>query len=160
MEFGNYAAFTTMAQFYETSERLAVSGSDKNGFAVLAGRNEEKINIVISNYEIPAEQMLRNYAPENPNPVMDGNKFSIPGVANWTLPVARVLTYENNAGYNLTVNNIPFDADEVVVETYRVDADSVLELVDTVTLPVTGGVVEISSELATYTADLLVITAK
>lgn len=160
VEFGNYAAFTTMAQFYETSERLAVSGSDKNGFAVLAGRNEEKINIVISNYEIPAEQMLRNYAPENPNPVMDGNKFSIPGVANWTLPVARVLTYENNAGYNLTVNNIPFDADEVVVETYRVDSDSVLELVNTVTLPVTDGVVEISSELATYTADLLVITAK
>ncbi len=160
VEFGNYAAFKTMAQFYETPERLAVSGSDKNGFAVLAGKSDEKINIVISNYEIPAEQMLRNYAPENENPMMDGNKFSIPGVANWTLPTARVLTYENNAGYNLTVNNIPFDTDEVVVETYKVDADSVLELVNTVTTTVVDGTVEISSDLATYTADLLVITAK
>ena len=31
---------------------------------------------------------MRNYPPENPNPMMDGNKFSIPDVANWSLPQA------------------------------------------------------------------------
>ena len=151
-----YVAFKTISQLYG-ADRLKVTGADKNGFAVIAGAVEDSIKVVISNYEIPADQMLRNFMPENQNPMMDVNKMSIPGVANWTLPVARVLTYKNNAGYNLTINNVPYTG-EVTVEKYKVDTENNMDLVDTFAATVNeDGSLEISSELAVYTADLLVI---
>lgn len=104
----------------ETSNRLTVSGADKNGFAVLAGVNEEdQMNVLISNYEVPTRQMLSNNTDESHNPFIVDNKFTppvVPPVASWSLPLARVMTYANNDGYNLLIDDVPFDTANVIVE--------------------------------------------
>lgn len=150
--------YKAVGEMNETENRLETTGGDKNGMAVMAGINDEEdqINILISNYEIPASQMLSNDPSESGNPMIQDNKLSIPGVANWSLPVARVMNYANNDGYNLTVNDIPYDTDTVVVETYRIDPGNNLNLIDSEEIPVDeNGSVELSSALSTYSVDLL-----
>ena len=150
--------YKAMGEMNETENRLAVTGGDKNGMAVMAGINDsdDQINVLISNYEIPASQMLAN--SESHNPMIKDNKLSIPGVANWSLPIARVLTYENNAGYNLTVTDVPYDTANVVVEQYRIDNDNNLDLISTTKVPISeDGTVELSNALNTYSVDLLSI---
>ena len=150
--------YKAMGQMNQTENRLAVTGGDKNGMAVMAGINdtEDQINVLISNYEIPTSQMLAN--SESHNPMIKDNKLCIPGVANWSLPIARVLTYENNAGYNLTVTDVPYDTANVVVEQYRIDNDNNLDLINTVKVPVSeDGSVVLSNALNTYSVDLLSI---
>ena len=152
--------YKAVGEMNETENRLDTTGGDKNGMAVMAGINneEDQINILISNYEIPASQMLSNDPSESNNPMIQDNKLSIPGVANWSLPVARILTYENNEGYNLTVNDIPYDTANVVVEKYRVDPDHNLDLIETETVPLSDeGTITLSNELNTYNVDLLKI---
>lgn len=143
--------YKAMGQMNQTENRLAVTGGDKNGMAVMAGINdtEDQINVLISNYEIPTSQMLAN--SESHNPMIKDNKLCIPGVANWSLPIARVLTYENNAGYNLTVTDVPYDTANVVVEQYRIDNDNNLDLINTIKVPVSeDGSVVLSNALNTY----------
>lgn len=150
--------YKAMGQMNQTENRLAVTGGDKNGMAVMAGINdtEDQINVLISNYEIPTSQMLAN--SESHNPMIKDNKLCIPGVANWSLPIARVLTYENNAGYNLTVTDVPYDTANVVVEQYRIDNDNNLDLINTIKVPVSeDGSVVLSNALNTYSVDLLSI---
>ncbi len=148
--------YKAVSEMNETSQRLETTGGDQNGLAVLAGINDssDQINILISNYEVPTSQMLSN--SESGNPMIVDNKLSIPGVANWSLPVARILTYANNSGYNLTVTDIPFDTATVIVEQYRIDSDSNLELINTISVPVDeDGNAVLSSELSIYNVDLL-----
>ena len=150
--------YKAMGEMNDTENRLAVTGGDKNGMAVMAGINDrdDQINVLISNYEIPTSQMLSN--AESHNPMIKDNKLCIPGVANWSLPIARVLTYENNAGYNLTVTDVPYNTANVVVEQYRIDNDNNLNLINTTKVPVSeDGTVVLSNALSTYSVDLLSI---
>ncbi len=150
--------YKAVGEMNETENRLAVTGGDKNGMAVMAGINDsdDQINVLISNYEIPASQMLAN--SESHNPMIKDNKLCIPGIANWSLPIARVLTYENNAGYNLTVTDVPYDTANVVIEQYRIDSDNNLDLISTTKAPISeDGTVVVSNALDTYDVDLLSI---
>ncbi|MCI1653717.1 MAG: hypothetical protein LKI32_02285 [Lachnospiraceae bacterium] len=153
-------ALKASSSMEETDNRVKTAGGDKNGFGVIAGINDNKnqINILMSNYEIPASSMLSNGLA--PNPMIKDNKMCIPNVANWTLPIARVLTYENNAGYNLTVKNIPFNTKNVVVEQYRLDANNNLKLVNSKKVDLSGdGTITLSNALAAYKTDLLKVKA-
>ena len=150
--------YKAVSEMNETPLRLAATGGDKNGMAVLAGRNDSgnQMNILVSNYEIPTSQMLSN--AESGNPMIKDNKLQIPNVANWSLPVARIMTYANNAGYNLTVKDIPYNTKNVVVEQYRLDSAKNLELVSTKKVPVNADkTITLSNALNTYCVDLLKI---
>lgn len=161
----SYYAYRLNNEMNETDNRLSVSGADKNGFAVLAGLNNagDQINVLISNYEIPAKQMLSNNTDESGNPFIVDNKFTPPvdpPVASWTLPLARVMTYANNEGYNLTIRDVPFDTVNVVVEQYRSNEEYDLELISTTKIPVNAdGSVTLSNELQIYSVDLLKVKA-
>ncbi len=167
--------FKAMSQMNETKNRLAVTGADKNGFAVLAGENDDadQINILLSNYEMQPSEMLSNDdamrrgaraqgLPEEVIqaniPFIDGDDFYEPsGVAVWTMPKARVLTYNNNKGYNLTVNNIDYTTKYAMVEQYRLDANSNLDLVNTTVAEIKDGTITLSNEFTINKVDLLKI---
>ena len=157
-------AFKAVSCMNETNNRLSVSGTDKNGFAILAGKDDtdEKINVLISNYQTQPIEMYPNDSCKTGivGKLIQNNDFAHPeGVATWTLPVARVMTYANNNGYNLTVNNLPFDTFNVNVEQYRIDADNDLDLIATTKIPVNkDGSITLSNNLSVYGVDLLTIT--
>ena len=154
-------AFRALNYLNETPERLCTSGGDKNGFAVLAGRNEEKINILISNYQIPTAEMFPNNTTVAGivGELVVNNDFAHPeGVATWTLPPARVLTYHNAEGYHLTVKNLPEGKDTVTVEVYRIDQDHDFEQIAMEEAAVNeDGSITISRELHNDSVDLITI---
>lgn len=114
------AAFAAVGTLTRTPLRLATRGGDDQGFAVEAGRGRHgQVRVLISNYEIPAEDM-------GPLP-FPNNEFSIPGVATFTLLDRRTVTYQDNAGYDLTVDRL---SGRSLVSRYRVDAGHDLTLVD------------------------------
>jgi len=116
-----YAAVGSLAR---TPLRLATTGGDGNGLAVEAGRSwsdRGQINVVISNYEVPA-------ADQGPFPpfIVD-NVFAIPGIGTFTLLPRRAVTYADNGGYDLTIKHVSNGA---LVSRYRVDDSHNLTLID------------------------------
>lgn len=101
-------ALVALGQMKDTPVRLAVTGSDLNGFAVQAGRSQDgkELNVLISNYEVPAN--LRG-------PRVGGDKLA--GFIN-VLP-RRDLSYQKNRGFNLKIANL--NPDKLYrVERYRI----------------------------------------
>ncbi|MBN2312219.1 MAG: hypothetical protein JXR94_24785 [Candidatus Hydrogenedentes bacterium] len=96
-------AFRATGLMLDTPERLAVDGADTQGLAVLAGRSpgREAVQILIANYEI------RPVASRRP--------------MHAALTPRENIRYRDNRGYALSVENLPWGAqDEFVVSRYRV----------------------------------------
>jgi hypothetical protein len=156
---GNYFkpayAFLAAGKMLSTPQRLALSGADTFGFAALAGRSADgnTVQILISNYEIPANYKLRPMnAPENAVPknifVPDFSKFK-------SLPARKAIHYENNRGYHLVVENLPWGKAPFTVERYRLTASEDFRLVQKA--PVTGGVFDQSSSLPPPALELIIL---
>jgi len=100
-------------------ELLRTSGSDDAGFAVMAGRSNDRrtVQVLISNYEIAAKSL---------GPRANGDVLQIPDIMDVTMPPRRSLTYHDNGGYDLTVR-VP--AGGHLVTRYRItDKDNYVEV--------------------------------
>lgn len=130
--------------------KLATSGQDQQGFAVLAGCKSDatEVRILVSNYQIPSADL---------GPLTGGNDEVVPNVGTLTLLDRRSITYENNAGYAVTIDNLPWGTGACTVRQYRIDASNNLALVDTVQR--SGASFVFSAGLPAPGVDLLVISA-
>lgn len=149
-------AYEAVGRLNRTPLRLATTGGDENGLAVEAGRSwwrRGQINVLISNYEIPAADQ----GPFPDPPVVDDN-FTIPGIGTFTLLPRRAVTYADNDGYDLTVNHVPAGGRGVVVSRYRVDDSDNLTLVDQTVQR--GSTVHLSAALPAPAVELVVISPK
>jgi hypothetical protein len=142
-------AFEAVGTLNQTPIRLHAGGSDQNGFAVLAGctHTTHQIRVLIGNYEIP---------PQVQGPIPGGNVQTIPGIATFTWPDRRSVTYANNRGYNLTIDNLPSGNDEYIVKRYRLDDTHDLSLVDTKRHR--GSSFKLSATLPAPSVELIVLT--
>jgi xylan 1,4-beta-xylosidase len=128
--------------------QVPTTGQDKAGFGVLAGcaPDNSQVRIVISNYQIPAEDL---------GPLPGGNDMTIPGVLTLTYLDRQSITYADNAGYSITVGGLPWSGGSVV-KRYRIDAANSLDLLET--LDRTGASFRVEAALAAPSVELLVIT--
>lgn len=134
-----------LGQMKQTPVRLSVTGADTQGLAVEAGRsvNGTEINILISNYEVPAG--LRDPRP-------GGDRVG--GFLN-LLP-RRLLRYRRNQGFNLEVKGLA--ADKLYrVQRYRINDVWDYRLLSTLT--VKGNDVAITDDLPPPGIELVVIKA-
>jgi hypothetical protein len=141
----------------DTPQRLAVEGTDTFGFTALAGRSKDgdTIQILISNYAI-AEGFKPNSMPLPPAvlksiPLPDFTKFK-------SLPRRTDIVYRNNAGYDLTITNLPWGKSKFNVKRYRLDNARNLELIDQKQSD--GNTLHISSPLAPDAMELIVLQRK
>ncbi|HUT95442.1 MAG TPA: hypothetical protein VMY37_38665 [Thermoguttaceae bacterium] len=98
-------AFKALGAMLDTPGRLAVTGADNLGFAVLAGRSADKmsVQVLLSNYEIP--EAYRNRP--------------LGRAAGGGLPRRRDIRYENNRGYHLMVRRLPWGNGRFSITRYR-----------------------------------------
>ncbi|HZW79529.1 MAG TPA: hypothetical protein VFF50_03570 [Candidatus Deferrimicrobiaceae bacterium] len=147
-------AFQAMGKMLDTPQRLAVEGTDTFGFAALAGRSRDgnTIQILISNYAIP-KGFKPNHMPMPADvlksaPVPDFSKFKF-------LPRRTDIVYRDNAGYNLTIDNLPWGKKAFHIKRYRISKTQNLESVDE-KLGV-GASLNLSSALAPEAMELIVL---
>jgi hypothetical protein len=109
-----------------------VNGTDTFGFAVLAGRSadDKTVQVFISNYAIPA-----GYKPKDMHmPVELQDPAAAP--SQWDehkyklLPARTDIVYRDNAGYCLTINNLPWGKAAFTIKRYRISKTQRLELVE------------------------------
>lgn len=115
-------AFKAMGEMLGTPLRLAVRGTDTVGFAALAGMsaNRKKVQILITNYEIPA-----NYKPREM--LKPGNPPTPP--SNETAPTKGIV-HRDNSGYDLTIGNLPWGKSAFKIKRYRISRTENLKLVE------------------------------
>ncbi|MFZ0199605.1 MAG: hypothetical protein WB523_05945 [Candidatus Sulfotelmatobacter sp.] len=151
-------AFQAMGRMQDTPQRLAVEGADTFGFATLAGRSADgkTVQILISNYAVPAGYKPR--AMQMPPEVM--KKLSaLPDFSKMKLlPPRTDIVYHNNAGYNLTVNDLPWGTKAFTIKRYRISQTQNLELVEDESGA--GGSVKLSNSLAPEALELIVLQRK
>lgn len=114
-------ALIALGRMKDTPVRLAAEGGDHDGFAVQAGRsrNGDTVQVLISNYQIPQEFI----GPRNgPDVLTVGTEFNV------KLLERRSITYRNNDGYDLTLENL--EPRPYTVERYRIASSNDLALVD------------------------------
>jgi xylan 1,4-beta-xylosidase len=147
-------AFEAMGKMLDTPHRLAVEGTDTFGLAGLAGKSLDgrTIRILISNYAIP-EGFKPGIMPVPPEvlksvPLPDFSKFK-------TLPRRTDITYHDNAGYDLTIDNLPWGKKQFNVKRYRISETQNLELVED--KQSAGGKLRLSSPLAPESVELIVL---
>lgn len=97
-------AFKATDAMLSTPERLAATGGDTLGFAVLAGKSKDgkTVQVLISNHEIPSDRRGDN---PRQGPAM--------------LPRQKNIVYRNNRDYALTVTGLPWGQVEFSVKRYR-----------------------------------------
>lgn len=97
--------FKALGALLDTQDRIAVTGADTLGFAVLAGRSADNttVQVLIANYEIP--KAYRNQPQGRP--------------ARGGLPRRTEIRYENNRGYQLTIRQLPWGGGPFSITRYR-----------------------------------------
>jgi hypothetical protein len=146
--------FRAMGKMLDTPQRLSVEGTDTFGFAAIAGRSADgnTVQIVISNYAIPAgfKPNIMEMPPElvkaSP-PQPDFSKVKM-------LPPRTDIVYRDNAGYNLTIDNLPWSKKAFSVKRYRISKTQNLDLVEEKS---GEGSFELSSPLAPDAVELIVL---
>jgi xylan 1,4-beta-xylosidase len=113
-----------------TPRRLRASGGDTFGFAVLAGRSQDKntVQVLISNYAIPA-----GYKPHELQmpPALAKSGPALPDFSKIKfLPGRKDIVYRDNAGYNMEINNLPWGNARFTVKRYRISDTQNLDLVE------------------------------
>lgn len=118
-------AFTLHGRLQATPSRLAVTGGDDKGYAVLAGRSAagNVVQVLVVNYAIPApfltptDKMRHEFIlPLGP----ERAKISFQLLKRRGAEAAAT----DNGGYDLTVRNLPWGKKPFTVTRYRVDAVS------------------------------------
>jgi hypothetical protein len=119
-------ALIALGRMRDTPLQLAAAGADTDGLAVQAGRskNGDTIQVLISNYQIPSAFLGTR---KGPNVLKIGDEFSV------QLLDRRTIDYRENAGYDLTVENLGADR-AWSAERYRISAANDLSLLDRVEL--------------------------
>jgi len=147
--------FQAMGMMLDTPQRLAVEGTDTFGFAALAGRSEEgnTVQILISNYAIPAGLKLNGMQipPEVAKalpPLRDFSKVK-------SLPLRTDIIYRDNAGYSLTISNLPWGEAAFSIKRYRISKTQNLDLVEEKSGA--GSSFHLSSPLAPEAIELIVL---
>lgn len=131
--------FKAAAEMLDTPQKLAATGADTIGFAVLAGRSADgnKVQILISNYEIPSE-----------SPVLRRRRAA-------RFPRQPGISYKNNRGYALKVTNLPWGDAGFSVKCYQISQDDNFNLQ---TLPAgRGPTFELRRDLTPPAVELLVL---
>lgn len=117
------SAFRLVGQTLATSKRLATTGGDENGFAILAGHSADSdtIRILIANYAIPKTYLVARDR--------DVFEFQVPIGAervnmSLNVPPRRVdAVSAGYAGYTLDVSELPWGEGRHKVVRYRADAE-------------------------------------
>jgi len=135
----------------DTPQRLAVEGTDTFGFAALAGRSKDgkTVQIFIANYAIPNKQIAKMHTA--------GAQSDAPQGHSW-LPRRTDIVYRDNAGYDLTVSNLPWGKKAFSLKCYRLSATQNLKLVERGSG--NGGSMRLSHPLPTDTVELIVLELK
>ncbi|HKF49393.1 MAG TPA: hypothetical protein VKB38_18685 [Terracidiphilus sp.] len=153
------SVFKAMGRMLNTPVRLAVAGTDTFGFAALAGKSEDggTVQILISNYARPA-----NYKPR---PMPSAPEFADPDAPSlWDrwhappFPDRTDIVYRDNAGYNLSLVNLPWGRATFTLKRYRVSARQALDLVEERSL--TGPSLTLSNALPVDNVELIVLQRK
>jgi hypothetical protein len=136
-----YALKATGAML-DTRQRLAVSGSDTMGFAVLAGRSKDKqtVQVLISNYEIQQP----NGPPHQSAP---------PGSRGLE---RRQIRSESIQAYALHIAHLPWSRGAFMVKRYRTDEKQDYALVEE--LAAKGGTLDLSNPLPPPAIELIILT--
>jgi len=116
-------AMVALGRMKETPIRLAVGGSDLDGLAVQAGRSPDSttINVVISNYEVPAS--LRGARPAG-DVIPDYNLHLLP---------RRDFDYRDNGAFDLEISGLRTGV-SYRAERYRINDTWDLRLLNTTTV--------------------------
>jgi xylan 1,4-beta-xylosidase len=146
-------AFAAMGKMLSTPQRLTVEGADTFGFAALAGRsaNGNTVKILISNYQIPSQMHPMQVPPEISKtlpPSLDFSKLKF-------LPRRTNIVYRDNAGYSLTVDNLPWGKNAFSIKRYRIDKAHNLALIEEKSGA--GGSLNLSNALAPDSVELIVL---
>ena len=147
--------FQAMGKMLDTPQRLSVAGTDTFGLAALAGRSADgnTVQILISNYAIPAgfKPRIMQMPPEalkaSP-PQPDSSKLKL-------LPPRTDIIYRDNAGYNLTIDNLPWGKAAFSVKRYRISKTQNLDLVEERSSE--GPTFSLSEALAPNAVELIVL---
>jgi xylan 1,4-beta-xylosidase len=115
-------ALIALGRMRDTPVELASEGGDTHGLAVQAGRsrNGDTVQVLISNYQIPAEFLGPRAGP---NVLKVGNEFSV------QLLERRSIDYRQNGGYDLTIDNLAGNR-AYRVQRYRISDTHGLSLLD------------------------------
>ena len=143
-------ALIAQGMLQDTPLRLPLTGADQAGFAAIAGKSEDDktIQILISNFEIPAEYM-------EPRP--EGDVVAMPpGVAGGqkTYPKRRRFNYADNGGYDLRVEHLPPDV-EYEIRRFRISDGDNFDLI--AASRATGPTIHIPSAIPSPAIDLVII---
>ena len=102
----------------DSLRRLLVTGADIFGFSVIAGRSEDgkSVQVFISNYAIPTGYKPHTFGMPSElqkmgRPLPDFSKVKF-------LPPRTDIVYRNNAGYKLTISNLPWGNDAFTIKRY------------------------------------------
>jgi xylan 1,4-beta-xylosidase len=149
-------AIRALGEMKNTPERIAATGGDDEGFAVLAGKSPDgkTVQILISNYQVPV-----NYKP---NVMVPPPEFfvgaTLPDMSKLKRPPNRNITYKNNLGYDLTIQNLPWGQKPFTVQRYRLTDTEDLALQPSA--DGRGGKLKISNALPAPGLELIVLQEK
>ena len=148
-------AFKAMGAMLDTPQRFAVEGVDTFGFAVLAGRSQDgkKVQVLISNYEIPSSKLPKSAAESVGNPSAGAPAPTTSQEKSLALRTG--IVYRDNAGYNLQIDNLPWGNAAFTLRRYRLNDTRNLELVEESSG--SGGSLKLSNAMPTDTLDLVVL---
>jgi xylan 1,4-beta-xylosidase len=141
-----------------TPKRLSLSGADTIGFAALAGRSVDgrTVQVLIANYEIPKHYKPR---PMEPPPGALPKNTSMPVSSQLRSLTPRTdITYKENRGFHLMIENLPWGKANYRVQRYRLTSSENFAPSEETTG--TGGRVDLSEPLAPPAAELIVIRQK
>ena len=148
-------AFLAAGKMLSTPQRLELSGSDTVGLAALAGRSKDgkMVQIMISNYEIPANYHPREMRPPEGalpknTPVTDFPKVK-------SLPARSNIDYKNNRGFRLRVEGLPWGNDKFSVKRYRLTAQEAFTMQQSTG---SGGKFDFTEALPPPAVELIVLT--
>jgi xylan 1,4-beta-xylosidase len=148
-------AFEAMGRMLDTPQRLGIDGTDTFGFAALAGRSADgnTVQILISNYAIPAgfQPHIMQIPPavsKTLPPSLDFSKIQF-------LPRRTDIVYHDNAGYSLSIENLPWDKKAFSIRRYRIDKTRNLDLVEEKSS--VGASLKLSNALAPDALELIVL---
>jgi len=149
-----FHAFRLPGELLQTPQRLQVRGGDDHSFIVLAGRDaaRQRVRVLVTRYAIPP-QYLQPLTSET-------FQFTVP-IGEVRVPVSfRMLPRRGaeaadtgEAGFSLTVGNLPWGKQPFTIRRYRVDADHAGELIEESRGE--GGVARIASDLAPPSIELV-----
>jgi hypothetical protein len=147
--------FKAASRLLDTPERLDLSGSNSFGFAAIGGRSVDgkTVQVLLSNYQIPVDFKPNNMMPPPDVLALWHLDFSkLP-----SLPTRTGIT-ANEAGYELSVEKLPWGDGEFTIKRYRISATEDLKLVEEKSGR--GGNVKLSNAMPASTVELIVLQAR